>query len=240
MKIYPAIDLLNGKCVRLYQGNYNLSEQVASDPVETAKRFIDEGAKYLHVIDLNGAKGDGNVNFKIIERLAKLPLKVQTGGGVRTLETINNALNAGVSKVILGSSAVNDKEFLLNSLKLYGDKIIAGVDALNGEVRTQGWLQNSGLDYIKFSKELQSLGVKTIIFTDISKDGTLEGVNFEAYKRLVSEVKNVNVIASGGVKDISDIKKLAKIEAYGCILGKSLYSNTISLAEAIKLAAVKD
>jgi phosphoribosylformimino-5-aminoimidazole carboxamide ribotide isomerase len=233
MKIYPAIDLLNGKCVRLYQGDYQKSEEVAPCPIETAKRFVDDGAKNLHVIDLNGAKGDGNVNFNIIESLAKLPIKVQTGGGIRTLDSIKNALNAGVSRVILGSAAVNNREFLMQALSMYNDKIIVGVDALGDTVRMQGWLDDSGLNYIKFAKELETLGTKNMVFTDISRDGTLEGVNHEAYQNLVNEVKKINVIASGGVKDINDIKRLKTAGAYGVILGKSLYAKTILLKDAL-------
>lgn len=233
MIIFPAIDLLDGKCVRLYQGDYNKSSQVAGDPVETAKRFLDDGAEYLHIVDLNGAKNGVSVNFPIIEKLALLGMKVQTGGGVRNMKRIKDSFSVGVDKIILGSAAVNDRDFLVEALNTYGEKIIVGVDALDGEVKTAGWIEGSGLNYLDFSKELEALGVKTIIFTDISRDGTLSGVNTEQLKALIDSV-SIRIIASGGVRNIGDIDALIRLGAYGAICGKSIYSGTLSLKQAIE------
>ncbi|MCL2630175.1 MAG: 1-(5-phosphoribosyl)-5-[(5-phosphoribosylamino)methylideneamino]imidazole-4-carboxamide isomerase [Firmicutes bacterium] len=238
MIIYPAIDLLDGKCVRLYKGDYEKVEQVADCPFATAEKFTLAGATHLHVVDLNASKNGERVNHEIIKKLAKSGLKVQTGGGIRNRDSILASLDAGVSRVIIGSKAVEDREFLINSLKEFGDKIIVGVDAENGIVKTAGWLKSSGINYLGFIKEIDSLGVRTVVFTDISKDGTLGGVSLESYKILKKETK-LNVIASGGVKDLSDIEALKQIGVYGAICGKSLYAGTLNLAKAVAVAGQK-
>jgi phosphoribosylformimino-5-aminoimidazole carboxamide ribotide isomerase len=238
MIIFPAIDLLDGKCVRLFKGDYNLSEQVALDPIDTAKSFLEAGAKHLHVVDLNAAKSGTRVNFNVIKKLTGLGLSVQTGGGIRDIETIKASLDAGVSRVIIGSKAVSDRAFLLEAVSRFKDKIIVGADAKDGLIRTDGWLKNSGIHYVDFVKDLEKVGVKTVVFTDISKDGTLEGVSLESLKTLKACVK-LNLIASGGVKDINDIKSLKELGVYGAICGKSLYAGTLSLADALAAANVK-
>lgn len=232
MIIFPAIDLLDGKCVRLYQGDYARVEQVANDAEETAKRFLADGATHLHVVDLNGAKDGGDTNFSVIERLARLGLKVETGGGIRNMARIARCFDAGVENVILGSAAVEDEAFLMSALAQYKERIIVGLDALNGTVRTAGWLKDSGLDYIKFAKTLEACGVQTVVYTDISKDGTLQGVHLEGLRAL-GEATSLNLIASGGVATIEDIRALNALNVYGAICGKSIYARTLSLKEAI-------
>lgn len=233
MIIIPAIDLLDGKCVRLYQGDYNKASKVAADPVETAKRFLDEGATHLHVVDLDGAREGKQRNFTILEKLCSIGLNVQTGGGIRNIDNVRACFESGVSKVIIGSAAVEDRAFLDNALSLYKDRIIAGVDALDGNVKTAGWIVDSGLNYLDFAADLEKAGVKSIIYTDISKDGTLEGVNCQHLTALKDRV-NMDIIASGGVKDINDIDKLLSLSVYGAICGKSLYSGSLSLKQAIE------
>lgn len=235
MVILPAIDLLNGKCVRLYKGKYETSEKVAEDAYLTAQKFIEEGAKWLHVVDLNGAKKGAPENFEIIKKLAKLNINIQSGGGIRDLRTIEKYLDAGIKRIILGSAAVENEEFVKAGIKNFPDKISVGIDAENEIVKTHGW-QNSGkVNYIDFAERMEGLGVRTIIFTDISKDGTLQGPNLEQLKKLKDSVK-CNIIASGGIKNIEDIKNLKALNVYGAICGKSVYSGTLSLTEALKIA----
>jgi phosphoribosylformimino-5-aminoimidazole carboxamide ribotide isomerase len=236
MIILPAIDLLDGKCVRLYKGDYARSEQVASDPIKTAKRFWDEGATHLHIVDLNGAKDGGNPNFSIIERLAKLGLKTQTGGGVRNMARLKDCFSAGIDKAVIGSAAVDDKDFLLTALQTYGAKIIVGIDADNRHVKTKGWLKNSRIDYLDFAAEVAGYGAKTIVFTDISRDGTLQGVNTEQTEALIRTV-NIDIIASGGVNSYRDIQTLQSIGTHGVILGKSLYAGALDLKTVIRQTA---
>ncbi|NCA67227.1 MAG: 1-(5-phosphoribosyl)-5-[(5-phosphoribosylamino)methylideneamino]imidazole-4-carboxamide isomerase [Clostridia bacterium] len=233
MIIIPAIDLLDGKCVRLYQGDYAKADKVASDPVETALRFLDEGATHLHVVDLDGAREGRQRNFHILEQLANLGLTVQTGGGIRNIDSVKDCFAAGVNSVIIGSAAVSDKAFLENALSLYPERIIAGVDAKFGYVRTSGWLEDSGLYYLDFAEQLEKLGIKRIIYTDISRDGTLEGVNI-AHLTALKERVNCHLIASGGVRDMDDINALLEQNVYGAICGKSLYSGSLSLKAAIE------
>ena len=235
MIILPAIDLLEGKCVRLVQGDYGSSQQVAESAIETAKKFLDCGAEWLHVVDLDGARDGGQRNFTVIEKLCNLGLKVQTGGGIRTEASIRSCLNAGVSKVILGSAAAEQPEFLNQALQLFGESIIVGVDAKNEFVRTAGWLKESGLHYLSFAEDLERRGVKEIIYTDISRDGTLQGVNLEHMKRLKEHVK-IRITASGGIRDIGDIEQLTQLGLYGAICGKSLYSGRLDLRRAIERA----
>lgn len=235
MIVIPAIDLLDGKCVRLLRGEYDTFERVAEDAVEAAKRFIDEGATHLHVVDLNGAKEGRHVNFDVIEKLCRLNLTVDTGGGIRTEESLQRCFDSGVQYAVLGSAAVSDTAFLEKALQKYGERIVVGVDAKNGEVRTSGWLKGSGLNYIDFSRTLSQKGVRRIIFTDISKDGTLEGVSRDSLQALISALPECEIVASGGVRDIQDIAICKALGAYGVICGKSLYKGTLSLKEAIAL-----
>ncbi|MDR0696483.1 MAG: 1-(5-phosphoribosyl)-5-[(5-phosphoribosylamino)methylideneamino]imidazole-4-carboxamide isomerase [Christensenellaceae bacterium] len=237
MIIYPAIDLLDGKCVRLYQGNYSLPTQVADDPVETAKAFIEDGAKYLHVVDLNGAKTGSGINFPIIEKLSALGLRVQTGGGIRDLDRIAKFFDIGVKKVILGSAAVTNPPFLKTALNKYGEKIIVGVDMKDGIVRTSGWIKDTNLDYIDFSLTVADMGATSIIYTDINRDGTLEGIDIKPIEVLKQKVKNLELIVGGGINGIKDIKKLKDLGMDGAVCGRSLYSRFLSLKEALELCA---
>ncbi len=235
MIVIPAIDLLDGKCVRLYQGDYNRADTVAADPVDTALRFLDEGATSLHVVDLDGAREGKPLNFHVLEKLTGLGLSVQTGGGIRNMESVKNCFSLGVKEVIVGSAAVSDRSFLLEALSLYPERIIAGVDAKFGFVKTSGWLENSGLFYLDFAKELVKTGIKKIIYTDISRDGTLEGVNLEHLTALKQEA-DCSIVASGGVRDMNDIEALLQLGVYGAICGKSIYSGTLSLRKAVERA----
>ncbi|MDR0751294.1 MAG: 1-(5-phosphoribosyl)-5-[(5-phosphoribosylamino)methylideneamino]imidazole-4-carboxamide isomerase [Christensenellaceae bacterium] len=237
MIIYPAIDLLDGKCVRLYQGNFDLSDQVANDPVETAKAFINDGAEYLHVVDLNGAKTGSGINFPIISKLSALGLKVQTGGGIRDVARIERCFDSGVRRVILGSAAVLNPDFLQRALNLYGEQIIVGVDMKDRIVRTSGWLQDSNLDYIDFSLTVAKMGAKTIIYTDINRDGTLEGLDFQPIEHLKEKVTGLELIVGGGINGIKDIRRLRDLGLDGAVCGRSLYSKFLSLKEALELCA---
>jgi len=241
MIIIPAIDILDGKCVRLYKGDYATKEVVAQDPVETAKAFINEGATHIHIVDLNGARqdetGKKRQNFGVISKICKFGANVDVGGGIRSIEHIEEALDAGADKVVLGSAALKNPEFLAESLKKYGEKIIVGIDAQNGFVKTEGWIEESNTHYLDFARKVVTMGAKNIIFTDISKDGTLSGVNFDEVKAINEAANNIspcNVIASGGIRDMEDIKALKKLGIYGAICGKSIYTKTLNLKEAIE------
>ena len=232
MKLYPAIDLHDGMAVRLYKGDYNQVTQYG-EPVLQAKKFKEMGATFLHVVDLDGAKAG---NFKNLEALKKIineaKIDVELGGGIRSLEQIDVLLNIGVKRVILGSSALN-LDFVKEAINKYGsDKIVVGIDCKNMKVATHGWLNTTDIDAIDFAKKLENIGVKTIIFTDIAKDGTLEGINTNQTKMMIDNT-NLDVVASGGAKSLNDIKNAKEIGCFGIILGKSLYDNQIDLKEAI-------
>lgn len=233
MKLYPAIDLHNGKCVRLYKGDYNEVTEYG-EPLEMALKWKSLGATFLHLVDLDGAKDGYSINLESVKKIIdEAKIDVELGGGIRSLEQIENILNLGVKRVILGSSALN-LEFVKQAIDKFGsDKIVIGIDCKNMMVATHGWLNVSNIYAIDFAKMLKKIGVKTIIFTDIAKDGTLEGINLEQTKKLIDET-NLDIIASGGAKTNLDIKKAKEIGAYGIILGKSIYSGSIDLKEAIK------
>lgn len=235
MIIFPAMDLKDGKCVRLYQGEFSTSEVVGEEPLTTALGFKNQGAEYLHVVDLDGALKGNVKNIEIIKKIveeAKLP--VQLGGGIRNINTIEELLSKGLSRVILGTAALNTPSLVVEAVKRFGDKIAVGIDAKDGYVAVEGWLKISKIHYLDFGKKMEEIGVNTIIFTDISRDGTLKGPNFEATGLLNQQV-SCNIIASGGVKDIEDIKKLNGMNLYGAIIGKAIYSGNIKLEEAIKV-----
>lgn len=233
MKIFPAIDLKNGKCVRLYQGEFSSSEVVGEDPLQTALSFVAQGAEYLHMVDLDGALSGtiGNVN-SINKVIKDLKIPIQLGGGIRSLDTIETLLKKGLSRVILGTAALNNPSLVKEAVKMFGDKIAIGIDARDGYVAVEGWQTSSKIEYINFAKQMESIGVKTIIFTDISRDGTLSGPNFEATGEINHRV-TCNIIASGGMSSIEDIKELRRMNLYGAIIGKALYSGNIFLEEAI-------
>ena len=232
MKLYPAIDLHNGKCVRLYKGDYNEVTEYGN-PVEMAQKWKNMGATFLHLVDLDGAKDGYSINLESVKRIIEeVKIDVELGGGIRNLEQISNILNLGVKRVILGSSALN-LDFVKEAILKFGnDKIVIGIDCKNMMVATHGWLNVSNINAIDFAKMLKEIGVKTIIFTDIAKDGTLEGINLEQTKKLIDETK-LDIIASGGAKTNLDIKNAKEIGAYGIILGKSIYSGSIDLKNAI-------
>jgi phosphoribosylformimino-5-aminoimidazole carboxamide ribotide isomerase len=233
MKIFPAIDMKNGKCVRLYQGEFSSSEVVGEDPLQTALSFKAQGAEYLHMVDLDGALSGTIGNADNINKvITNINIPIQLGGGIRSIEVIEMLLKKGLNRVILGTAALNNPSLVKESIKKFRDKIAIGIDARDGYVAVEGWKTNSKIEYIDFAKQMEYIGVKTIIFTDISRDGTLTGPNFEATGKINDQV-SCNIIASGGMKNIGDIKKLVKMNMYGAIIGKALYSGNISLAEAI-------
>ena len=238
MIILPAIDILDGKCVRLVQGEYNTASKVADNPVETAKYFFDCGAEYIHMVDLDGAKSGSPKNAEIFLKVAEnVDIPVELGGGIRTMQTVEYYLNNGISRVILGSAVLTDRTFAEEAVLKYGDKIAVGIDAKDRKVRTSGWLIDSEADFAELAKEMAKIGVKNIIYTDISKDGMLSGVNLEHYRELKNALPfDVNITASGGVRNIDDVIQLCSLDIYGVICGKSIYSGTLDLKEAVRTA----
>lgn len=236
MIILPAIDICGGQCVRLLRGDFGTAEKVAEDPLETALSFRAAGAAWLHMVDLDGAKAGRPVNTAIFTQAAeKSGLKVEVGGGIRSMETVEAYLAAGVSRVILGSAALSNPDLVAEAAGRYGDRIAVGIDAKNRMVSADGWLNDSRVDFIELARRVEQMGVGCIIFTDISKDGTLSGPNLEQLDELRRAV-GCRVIASGGISDIEDIRALRQLDIYGAICGKSLYSGRLDLAEAIKEA----
>lgn len=239
MLILPAIDIQDGDVVRLYKGDYSTVEKVADDFMDTAKSFEAAGAEWIHMVDLDGAKEGRPVNTKIYTDVAEFTnLKIELGGGIRNLETIHAYFEMGISRVILGSAALKDPELVKKAVNMFGsDKIAVGIDAKNGLVATEGWLETSDVNYIDLANKMISIGVKYFIFTDISKDGTLSGVNAEQLKALVDGTNGeCNILASGGVHTIEDIRICKEMGLYGTICGKSLYSGSLDLKQAIELA----
>lgn len=237
MIILPAIDILDEKPVRLYQGDYNKKECVGDSILDIAQTFENEGAAYVHMVDLNGAKEGKKVNQDIIVKTAQsLSIPVEVGGGIRSMEDVDFYLQQGVSRVILGTAAIEDQSFLKAALAKYDDAIAVGIDCKDGYAYGRGWLAESKLEYIAFAKQMEALGVKTIIVTDISRDGTMEGCNVEMLKNLSKEV-SMDIIASGGIRDIQHIKELADLKLYGAITGKAMYAKTLSLSDAIHVGA---
>lgn len=235
MIIFPAIDLKDGKCVRLYQGKMSSSEVVGEDAVKTALGFKNSGAEYLHMVDLDGAVKGSLQNIDVVLSVIKeVNIPVELGGGIRDLETIDTLIEKGISRVILGTAALNNPEMVKEAVKKHGEKIAVGIDAKDGLVAVDGWLNVSRVNYIDFAKEMEKIGVKTIIFTDISKDGTLQGPNLEQLSKIQNSV-SCNIIASGGIKDINDLKAINEMGIYGAITGKAVYSGNIDLREAIEL-----
>lgn len=235
MELFPAIDLIGGCAVRLVKGDYAQKTVYSDDPAEVARSFAAAGAKYLHVVDLEGAKDGGTPNLDTIKNIVKTGnLLVEVGGGIRSEEVIKKYLDAGVFRVILGTAAVQNPAFLEEMVQKYGEKIAVGVDIKDGMVAIKGWTEVSAESCFDFCEKLQKIGVKTIICTDISKDGLLSGTNLELYKEL-SEKFSVDIVASGGVTTLDDVKKLADMGMYGAILGKALYTGNIDLKAAVEL-----
>ncbi|MBQ7974649.1 MAG: 1-(5-phosphoribosyl)-5-[Clostridia bacterium] len=234
MNIFPAIDLKDKQVVRLLKGDYNKVTIYGNNPLDVAADFKKSGAEFLHVVDLDGAKSGTGENTEIIKELASSSgLKVQTGGGIRTPETVKRYIDAGIFRVILGTASVKDPGFLQEMVKEYGEKIAVGVDIADGYVAINGWTEKSDLEAFSFCDNLVKTGVKTIICTDISKDGAMSGTNRELYREL-SEKFPLDIIASGGVSDMDDIRELTKMNLYGAIIGRALYNGAINLSEAIK------
>ena len=240
MLIFPAIDLYGGSAVRLFKGDYNQMTVYSTDPLAVAKDFEAKGAKYIHMVDLEGAKDGTTPNLETVKAIAEgTGLRVEIGGGVRSMETVEKYLSAGVYRVILGTAAINDRPFLEAALAKYGDRIAVGADIKDGFVAIKGWLETSSVSAEDFFADMERLGVKTVICTDISKDGAMKGTNRALYKGL-SERFSVDIVASGGVSSIDDVRALADMGLYGAIVGKAYYVGAIELSSAIAIAEGKE
>lgn len=239
MIVLPAIDIKNGKCVRLYQGRFDTSQIVASDPLETALNFEKQGAEYIHLVDLDGALEGYVVNEIIISEIVKnINIPIELGGGIRDLKTIEKLIKAGISRVILGSAALQSPLLVRAAVKEYKEKIAVGIDAKEGFISIEGWLSVSNVHYLDFAKKMEDIGVDNIIFTDINRDGTLKGPNLEQLYSLKENI-SCKITASGGIKDIEDIRSLKRMDIYAAITGKAIYTGELSLEQAIREAKVK-
>lgn len=235
MEIIPAIDLIDGKCVRLVQGDYNQKTIYNDDALAVAKDFINSGAKLIHVVDLDGAKAGKITNIEVIKRLVSNNIPIEVGGGVRSFADIDLLLNIGVKRVILGSIAVQNQDFLKEAISKYGkDKIVLGLDCKNGFVAIKGWLEDSKLSDIEMLNIFKSFGGLNVIYTDISKDGMMSGVSIDNIKKLIPS--KLNIIASGGVSSIEEVIKCKNAGCSGAIIGKAYYTGKINISEAIKNA----
>ena len=235
MKIFPAIDLYEGKAVRLLIGNYTDLTVYSENPIEIAKDFESQGATELHTVALEGARDGGTPNIEIIKSFVEnTSLNVEVGGGIRSMDTVKAYLDAGVSRVILGTAAVTDEAFLKEAVSLYGEKIAVGADIKDGKVAIKGWVEKSEYGTFEFFEKLEKIGVSTVICTDISKDGAMQGTNRELYKEL-SGMFSVNIIASGGVSSLDDIKALSEMNLYGAIIGKAYYTGAVKINEALEV-----
>ena len=236
MTIYPAIDLYEGKAVRLLKGDYNQMTVYSYNPAEFALDFAKKGATRIHLVDLEGARDGTTPNLGIIKSIAeKTELFLEVGGGIRSMETVEKYLSAGVDRVILGTAAVKDRAFLLEALAKHGEKIAVGIDIKDGKVAIKGWTETADITAEEFCAEMEGIGVKTVICTDISKDGAMQGANHGLYKTL-SEKFKMDFIASGGVSSMDDVKALADMNIHGAIIGKAYYIGAIDLTEAIEVA----
>lgn len=236
MLIFPAIDLYEGKAVRLYKGNYDEMTVYSTDPVSVARDFKAQGAEQMHTVDLEGARDGGTPNLGIIERIvAETGLFVECGGGMRDMASIDRAFSSGVGRVILGTAAVSDEALLADAVQKYGEKIAVGADLRDGKVAIKGWREDSGLTAEDFLRRIEALGVRTVICTDISRDGAMRGANAELYERLQREF-GLDLIASGGVSSMEDVARLRVLGLYGAIIGKAYYTGDISLRAAVEAA----
>lgn len=247
MYIYPAIDLYDGKAVRLFKGDYAQMTVYSENPPEIAVDFVKAGATHIHVVDLEGAKEGSTPNFDTVVAIRKAaqaasdefaggrPVYVEIGGGIRDIETADKYLSAGIDRVILGTAAVKDEDFLRKAVKEYGKRIAVGIDVRDGYVAVKGWTELSQYTLEDFARRMQDLGVCTLICTDISRDGAMKGTNRSLYKEL-SESLNVDIVASGGVSTLEDVSALASYDIHGAIIGKAYYTGAIDLAEAVKIA----
>ena len=238
MILFPAIDLIDGKAVRLYKGDYAQMTVYSDDPVSVARSFEQAGATHLHVVDLQGARDGGTPNFRTVANIIQgTSLNVEIGGGIRDIATVDKYLNAGAFRVILGTAALTDPEFLVQAVTKYGDKIAVGADLRDGMVATHGWLETSQVSGYEFIEKMQKVGVKVIICTDISKDGVLGGTNRELYQSLQEKFPDMKFTASGGISDLETVKALKDMHMYGAILGKALYTGALDLETAVKEVA---
>ena len=236
MHIFPAIDLYEGKAVRLLRGDYAKMTVYSENPPEIARQFQQAGATHLHLVDLEGAKTGETPNLETVRRIiAETNLFTEVGGGIRSMEVIDRYLSAGVDRGILGTATVTEEGFVEAAVAKYGKKIAVGVDIKDGCVAIKGWTESSGINAFDFCKKMQSIGVSTLICTDISKDGAMQGTNRELYRSL-SEQFSMDIVASGGVSTADDVKALAEMKLYGAIIGKAWYTGAIDLKEAIALA----
>lgn len=236
MKIFPAIDLYDRKAVRLFKGDYSQMTVYSDNPIEIARDFEKCGAKYIHIVDLEGAREGTTPNIDIVRQITQeTSLFCEIGGGIRNMETIDRYVSIGVDRVILGTAAVTDQDFLREAIRKYGDKIAVGVDIKDGYVAIKGWLETSAYSCFDFCKTMEEMGVKTLICTDISKDGAMKGTNRLLYKEL-SQRFSLDITASGGVSSLEDIRALAAMKLYGAIIGKAYYIGAIDLKEALEVA----
>ena len=238
MRILPSIDLKDGKVVRLYKGDFATTHTVADSAEETARRFLDAGAALLHMVDLDGAKTGGGANRRLVrDVIAHTGAAVELGGGIRSMEDIADVLALGVSRVVLGSAAVEKPELVPAAVEAYGEKIAVGIDAQKGTVRTRGWVEDSGLPYLDFARKMESCGVRTIIFTDIDRDGLQKGPSF-AYLQALREAVGCEIVASGGVTTLEDVVRLRDMGIDAAIVGKAAYTGAMDLRRAVELAGL--
>ena len=236
MFIFPAIDLYDKKAVRLFKGDYAQMTVYSENPIEIARDFEAAGARFIHMVDLEGARDGTTPNLSVVSDVARnTSLFVEIGGGIRDMKTVETYLNAGVSRVILGTAAVNDEAFLREAVAKYGEKIAVGADVKDGYIAIKGWLEQSAFTLEAFMEKMQCMGVKTVICTDISKDGAMKGTNRELYRAL-SRRFDMDIVASGGVSSLEDVKALAEMGLYGAIIGKAYYTGAINLKEAIEVS----
>ncbi|WP_029380144.1 1-(5-phosphoribosyl)-5-[(5-phosphoribosylamino)methylideneamino]imidazole-4-carboxamide isomerase [Streptococcus mutans] len=233
MQILPAIDIKNGHAVRLVKGDFEQETVVNDNVLDQASIFMESGIQYIHVVDLDGALEGRAANHDLIAKIKEMTgLAIEVGGGIRTIEQIEDYLSVGINRVIIGSMAVKHPQFVKEALDKFGsDKIVVGIDAKNGMVATEGWLETSTVDYISLALEMEKMGVRLLIYTDVDRDGTLTGPNFEHYEKLVAHLTSARVIASGGIHALSDLQQLEKIGVAGTIVGKAYYNGDISLKE---------
>ena len=236
MIILPAIDLLGRKAVRLLKGDYNQVTVYSDSPLEVAEKFKSLGATHIHMVDLDGAKYGTAPNMDIVAEVAeKTGLFIEIGGGIRSMETVKKYIDAGISRVILGTAAICDEDFLKEAVKAYGEKIAVGADVKDGKIAVKGWLEQSDVTLDEFFLKMQDLGVKNIICTDISRDGAMRGTNLELYRELSAKY-SLDITASGGVSSIEDVKRLREMNLYGAIIGQAYYTGAVDLKEAIEVA----
>ena len=236
MYLFPAIDLYEGKAVRLYKGDYNQLTVYNHDPTAVAKDFAAAGATHIHMVDLEGAKSGTTSNLDTVIRIKEQSgLFCEIGGGVRNMDVVRAYMEAGLDRVILGTAAVENPDFVREAVAAYGERIAVGVDLKDGFVAVKGWTQQSALDAVTFCRQMQEIGVKTLIVTDISKDGAMQGTNHDLYRQLQAEFPALQIVASGGVSSMEDVTRLAATDLYGAIIGKAYYIGAINLKEAIEV-----